>query len=122
MLANGATEIAWNESLLSEIHIQPSLPPYLYCDNLNATYLTANPIIHAWTKHIEIDFHFVRERLANNTLTIHFTPSEDQLADCVTKPPPIQRFLTLHTKLIVLMRPLNLRGDDKQCNMHRPKN
>jgi hypothetical protein len=41
-------------------------------------------VFHAWTKHIEIDFHFVRERVATNNLAIHFISSKDQIADGFT--------------------------------------
>ena len=56
-----------------------------WCDNLGATYLTANPMFHARTKHIEIDFHFVKEQVARKALKVRFISSKDQLADIFNK-------------------------------------
>jgi hypothetical protein len=56
-----AAELLWLKSLLLDLHIfVPS--PILYCDNLGATYLAANSVFHARTKHVELDYHFVREK------------------------------------------------------------
>jgi hypothetical protein len=60
-LANGAAEAIWVDSLLKELGVVRQHTPIWWCDNLGATYLTANPVFHAQTKHIQIDFHFVRE-------------------------------------------------------------
>jgi histone deacetylase 1/2 len=57
-LANGTAEATWIQSVLKELGVHQSRPPVLWCDNLGATYLSANPVFHARTKHIEIDFHF----------------------------------------------------------------
>lgn len=67
-LANATAEIIWVQSLLKELGIVQHKTPILWCDNIGATYLTANPVFHARTKHIEVDYHFVRERVAQNNL------------------------------------------------------
>jgi len=63
-LANATAEVMWVQKLLTELRIDHPLAARLWCDNLGAKYLSANPVFHARTKHIEIDFYFVRERVA----------------------------------------------------------
>jgi hypothetical protein len=60
-LANVTAELMWLQVLLKELRISLPSTARLSCDNLGATYLLANPIFHARMKHIEVDFHFVRE-------------------------------------------------------------
>ena len=91
-LANATAEIIWVESLLGEVGIHRKQVSCLWCDNMGATYLSANPIFHARTKHIEINFHFVRERVANKNLEIRFISSQDQVADGFTKALPLRPF------------------------------
>jgi hypothetical protein len=85
-LANATAEMIWVQKLLTELKIPHARVAQLWCDNIGATYLSRNPVFHARTKHIEIDFHFVRERVAQKLLDIRFLPSCDQLADGFTKP------------------------------------
>jgi hypothetical protein len=65
-VANATAEIIWVQSLLRELRVSQHRPPILWCDNVGATYLSSNPVFHARTKHIEVDYHFVRERVAAN--------------------------------------------------------
>jgi histone deacetylase 1/2 len=85
-LANGTAEVIWIQSLLRELNVPQPRAPVLWCDNLGATYLTANPMFHARTKHIEVDFHFVREKVAQGALDVRFVSSADQVADAFTMP------------------------------------
>jgi hypothetical protein len=83
----------WVQSLLKELGIFLKHPLSLWCDNLSATYLAVNPIFHARTKHIEVDYHFVRERVARKALDVRFVSTHDQLADVLTKPLAVQSFV-----------------------------
>ena len=85
-LANATAEVIWVQSLLDELGVYQSKVPILWCDNIGATYLSANPVFHARTKHIEVDYHFVRERVAQKKLDIRIISSQDQVADGFTKP------------------------------------
>lgn len=72
--------------MLKELGVCQTRAPVLWCDNLGATYLTANPMFHARTKHIEVDFHFVKENVAMGALDVRFIFSNDQVADGFTMP------------------------------------
>jgi hypothetical protein len=89
--ANATAEIIWIQTLLAELKIAQPSAASLWCDNLGATYLSANPVFHVRTKHIEIDYHFMRERVARKQLNIRFISSEDQIADGFTKTLPLPK-------------------------------
>uniref|UniRef100_A0A2N9FV76 Reverse transcriptase Ty1/copia-type domain-containing protein n=1 Tax=Fagus sylvatica TaxID=28930 RepID=A0A2N9FV76_FAGSY len=99
-LAVGAAELAWLRMLLCDFGIFLNSPPIIWCDNLSAISLASNPVFHARTKHVEIDYHFVRERVIRGDLKVHYIPTEDQLADLLTKALPSPRFLLLSNKLL----------------------
>ena len=101
-VANATAELIWVESLLRELGFSQPHPPVLWCDNIGATFLSSNPVFHARTKHIEIDYHFVRERVAQKLLQIRFISSKDQLADIFTKPLSSPLFETCRRNLNLL--------------------
>ncbi|XP_073268322.1 uncharacterized protein [Populus alba] len=100
-LADGTAEILWIRSLLSELRLPFSPSTTLWCDNLGATFLSANPVFHARTKHVEVDYHFVRDRVAKKEIQVQFISSQDQLADVLTKPLPLVSFGFFRSKLRV---------------------
>ncbi|XP_019159665.1 PREDICTED: uncharacterized protein LOC109156265 [Ipomoea nil] len=101
-LADVSAEVTWVVSLLRELGMHSGQPSTLWCDNLGATYLCANPVFHARTKHVEIDYHFVRDKVASGEFAINYVSTTDQLADIFTKPLSASRFATLRGKLNVV--------------------
>jgi len=85
-LANATAEMMRVQKLLQEMGVRHSPVARLWCDNMGAKYLSANLVFHARTKHVEIDFHFVRECVAQKLLDVRFISTNDQLADGFTKP------------------------------------
>ncbi|KAH9751513.1 putative S-adenosylmethionine-dependent methyltransferase [Citrus sinensis] len=61
-LASASAEIAWIQSLLSELNIKCTSIPTIWCDNMSATKLAKNPVYQSRTKHIELDMHFVKDK------------------------------------------------------------
>jgi len=100
-LADGTAEILWLRSLLSELQLSSPPMTTLWCDNLGATFLSVNPVFHARTKHVEVDYHFVRNRVAKKEIQVRFISSKDQLADVLTKPLSSTLFAYFRSKLRV---------------------
>ncbi|XP_050136174.1 uncharacterized mitochondrial protein AtMg00810-like [Malus sylvestris] len=84
-LATTAAELDWIRQLLTVLHLAIPSSPVLFCDNMSAIALTSNPVLHQRTKHIEVDIHFVRERVAKKLLQVQFVSSSEQYADIFTK-------------------------------------
>jgi len=77
----------------------------VYCDNVSAIYMTANPVHHRRTKHIEIDIHFVREKVALGQIRVLHVPSSHQYANIMTKGLPLQLFTDFRDSLGVRLAP-----------------
>ena len=97
--ADATAEMTWIQKLLGKLKILHPPMARLWCDNIGAKYLSANLVFHARTKHIEIDFQFVRERVAQGLLDIIFIPSADQLADGFTKPISLPKLIQFRSNL-----------------------
>ncbi|KAL5540260.1 hypothetical protein UlMin_044401 [Ulmus minor] len=100
-LANATSELLWLQSLLAELKVQVGNIPMLWCDNMSTISLSANPVLHSRTKHIELDLYFVREKVIAKEIEVNHVPSVDQVADVFTKPLSAQFFQRMKKKLIV---------------------
>nr|GEU64148.1 ribonuclease H-like domain-containing protein [Tanacetum cinerariifolium] len=74
-VANVVAEMAWLRNLLRELYTPLLTATFVYCDNVSAVYLSANPVQHQRTKHIEIDIHFVRNMIAMGHVRVFHIPS-----------------------------------------------
>ena len=105
-LATIATELSWLRILFKELRIFLSHFPMIWCDNVSALAFSANPVFHSRTKHIEVDFHYVREKVLCRDLCVGFVSGKDSLADVFTKPLPAPLFLLQRCRLLVDSSPV----------------
>ena len=113
-VATAAAELNWVTNLLKELNVNSTVIPTIYCDNIGATYLCANPVFHSRMKHIAIDFHFVRDQVARHQLRVSHVHTADQLADSLTKPLARKLFSSHRSKIGILDGSSILWGHDKQ--------
>jgi hypothetical protein len=88
VMADATAELMWIQSILQELCVPCPRSARLWCDNLGAKYLASNPVFHGRMKHIEVDYHFVRDRVMKKLLDVRFISSNDQVADGFTKALP----------------------------------
>jgi hypothetical protein len=93
-----------------EIRYALSQAPIIWCDNISVLALASNLIYHAHTKHIEIDYHFVREKVINRDIMLKFISTHDQFANVFTKRLSFARFFLLRSKLMAVSSLISLRG------------
>ena len=100
-LAQTAADISWIQTLFTELKV-PFSTPIVFCNNQSAVAIAHNPVLHAQTKHMEIDVFFVREKVMKKQLVVYHIPVLDQWTDALTKPLSPNRFMFLRAKLNVL--------------------
>lgn len=104
------------QQLLVDLHVPIVLSHLVWCDNKSVIAFASNPIFHARTKHVEIDYPFIREKVLSKEIMVQHIGSSSQLADIFTKSLPIDRFLFLRSKLMVVATPMSLRGAVKHSH------
>ncbi|GJY06797.1 ribonuclease H-like domain-containing protein [Tanacetum coccineum] len=104
-VSNVVAETTWLHNLLRELHTPLFSATLVYCDNVSAIYLTANPVQHQRTKHIEIDIYFIRDMVARGQVRVLHVPYRYQYADIFTKVLPFALFEEFRTSLSVRPSP-----------------
>ncbi|RVW64388.1 Retrovirus-related Pol polyprotein from transposon RE1 [Vitis vinifera] len=84
-MAQATCEIIWIHQLLCEVGMKCTMPTKLWCDNQAALHIVANPVYHERTKHIEVDCHFIREKIEENLVSTGYVKIGKQLGDIFTK-------------------------------------
>ena len=98
-LALIATEVIWMRNLLSEIGFTQQGPSIIHCYNRAAIHMATNDVIGPKSKHISIKFHFIKQAIANEEILLKCVPTNDNLADFMTKPLTGQKFLKFRDAL-----------------------
>lgn len=96
-MSSTAAEIAWTSFMLHDLCIPIVNTPLLLCDKISALHLSVNPVFHSRSKHFDLDYHYVRERVDMKLLQTQYNSTKDQLADLFTKsllPLPFQNIIS----------------------------
>ena len=88
-------EAIWIRSLLEGINFKQVEPTTINCDNNSAINLSEDPSLHSRVKHIDIRYHFIRERVQSNEINVSYINTNDNIADVFTKALPAPTFQRL---------------------------
>ncbi|XP_074556441.1 uncharacterized protein LOC141812295 [Curcuma longa] len=98
-VAHGICEVMWIKRILEELKLSYLTPMKVYCDNKAAISIAHNPVLHDRTKHIEVDKHFIKEKINTGIICMTYLPTDEQLADVLTKGLHKKQFDKLTSKL-----------------------
>ncbi|XP_014661299.1 uncharacterized protein LOC106804527 [Setaria italica] len=100
-IANTVAEIVWLRQLVLKLRAPLRHTALVYCDNVSTIYMSSNPVQHQCTKHIDIDLHFVRERIATGDVRVLHVPTTSRYAGIFTKGLPSSVFTKFRSSLNV---------------------
>ena len=98
-VVNAINHEVWLHGILTEFRIHTSPTIDLYCDNQSTIKISSDPVQKQRTKHIEVHMHYIQELVHDRTFTLHYCPTEDQIAYIFTKSFTKKRFSFLRSLL-----------------------
>ena len=101
VVAHAVAECCWIRQLLGELHHPLAAATVVFCDNVSTVYMTSNPVQHRRTKHIEIDIHFVREKVSLGQVRVLHVPFTHQYANIMTNSLSSSMFSEFRSSLCV---------------------
>ncbi|KAJ9544169.1 hypothetical protein OSB04_023876 [Centaurea solstitialis] len=96
--ASCCSQVLWMQSQLRDYGLEYKKIP-IYCDSKSAIAISANPVQHSKTKHIDIRYHFLKDNVEKENIELYFVNTEYQLADLFTKALDEKRFKFLISRL-----------------------
>ena len=84
-VTHGMCEILWLKMILEELKVMVKKPMKVYCDNKAAINISHNPVHHDRTKHVEVDRHFIKEKIDKGAVCMTYVPTTEQVANMLTK-------------------------------------
>lgn len=104
-MALTSCEVTWLQAMFRDLGITELPPAIMHCDNKAAIAIATTPVLHEKTKHVDIDCHFVRDKLNSGTLVTTHVPTHSQIADLLTKGLSTKQHFYLMSKLGVQPAP-----------------
>ena len=111
VMVSATCELIWLKELLKELQFGEVTQMTLICDNQVALHISSNPVFHERTKHIEIDCHFIREKIISGDIKTEFVKLNSQLTDIFTKPLQGLRLITFVTSWLHMIYMHQLEGE-----------
>ena len=109
-MALGICELLWIKIILEDLRIKWEEPMRLNCDNKSSIEIAHNPVQHDRTKHVEVDRHFIKDKIESGLICIPYVPTREQLADILIKGVQNPSFKGILDKLGMKNLPSSLRG------------
>ncbi|MCO5559173.1 hypothetical protein L7F22_012767 [Adiantum nelumboides] len=95
-------ECVWLRRLMADLGVGQDIANTIYTDNQSPLAVERNPVFHAHTKHIEVHYHYIRERLSTGEINLAYVPTQDNLVDLFTKALSREKFKALRKALGLL--------------------